>query len=162
MPTHSSILAWEILWMEEPDRLPSTGLHRVGHNWVTNTHKWRLDYLSSETLILNQEQSQTCVYQLRDFSLHNMPLHGLETEFWQNKWSRVHLKKKGKSTTLYSAEVFGQSQLSDTELSVSWLIHSSYFIYSFKNRSLWMTMKERQQVSILQEVPCTSSLVNRN
>ena len=94
MATHSSILAWEILWMEEPDSLLSTGLHRVGHNWVTNTHKWRLDYLSSETLILNQEQSQTCVYQLCDFSLHNMPLHGLETEFWQNKWSRVHLKKR--------------------------------------------------------------------
>ena len=35
MATHSSILAWEIPWTEEPGRLQSTGLQRVGHNWVT-------------------------------------------------------------------------------------------------------------------------------
>ena len=29
--THSSILAWRILWTEEPDRLQSMGLQRVGH-----------------------------------------------------------------------------------------------------------------------------------
>ena len=32
MATHSSILAWRILWMEEPSGLLSIGLHRVGHN----------------------------------------------------------------------------------------------------------------------------------
>ena len=31
MATHSSILAWRIPWMEEPSRLESTGLQRVGH-----------------------------------------------------------------------------------------------------------------------------------
>ena len=31
MATHSSILAWRIPWMEEPDRLQSMGLRRVGH-----------------------------------------------------------------------------------------------------------------------------------
>ena len=30
--THSSILAWEIPWTEEPGRLQSVGLHRVEHN----------------------------------------------------------------------------------------------------------------------------------
>ena len=29
--THSCILAWEILWTEEPGRLPSGGLQKVGH-----------------------------------------------------------------------------------------------------------------------------------
>ena len=29
--THSSILAWRIPWMEEPGRLRSMGLQRVGH-----------------------------------------------------------------------------------------------------------------------------------
>ena len=29
---HSSILAWEIPWMEEPGGLQSMGLQRVGHN----------------------------------------------------------------------------------------------------------------------------------
>ena len=32
MATHSSILAWSILWTEEPGRLQSIGLHRVGHD----------------------------------------------------------------------------------------------------------------------------------
>ena len=30
--THSSILAWRIPWMEEPGRLQSTELQRVGHD----------------------------------------------------------------------------------------------------------------------------------
>ena len=37
MATHSSILAWRILWTEEPDRLQSMGSQRVGHDWVTFT-----------------------------------------------------------------------------------------------------------------------------
>ena len=32
MATHSSILAWKNPWMEEPDRLQSMGLQRVGHD----------------------------------------------------------------------------------------------------------------------------------
>ena len=32
MATHSSILAWKIPWTEEPDRLQSVGLQRVGRN----------------------------------------------------------------------------------------------------------------------------------
>ena len=32
MATHSSILAWRILWPEEPGRLPSIRLQRIGHN----------------------------------------------------------------------------------------------------------------------------------
>ena len=31
MATHSSILAWKIPWMEEPDRLQAMGSQRVGH-----------------------------------------------------------------------------------------------------------------------------------
>ena len=36
METHSSILAWRIPWTEEPGRLQSTGLQRVGHGWATS------------------------------------------------------------------------------------------------------------------------------
>ena len=32
MATHSSILAWRILWTEEPGRLQSIALQRVGHD----------------------------------------------------------------------------------------------------------------------------------
>ena len=30
--THSSVLAWDIPWTEEPGGLPSMGSHRVGHD----------------------------------------------------------------------------------------------------------------------------------
>ena len=36
--THSSILAWKIPWTEEPCRLQSTGLQRVGHNGTTSLY----------------------------------------------------------------------------------------------------------------------------
>ena len=32
MATHSSTLGWKIPWMEEPGRLQSMGLQRVGHD----------------------------------------------------------------------------------------------------------------------------------
>ena len=35
MATHSSILAWEIPWIEEPGRLRSMGSQRVGHGLAT-------------------------------------------------------------------------------------------------------------------------------
>ena len=39
MATHSSILAWKILWTEEPGGLQSMGSRRVRHNLATeHTH----------------------------------------------------------------------------------------------------------------------------
>ena len=38
MAIHSSILAWEIPWIEKPDGLQSLGSQRGGHDLVTNTH----------------------------------------------------------------------------------------------------------------------------
>ena len=35
MATHSSTLAWRLLWTEEPGRPQSMGLHRVGHDWTS-------------------------------------------------------------------------------------------------------------------------------
>ena len=34
--THSSTIAWRILWAEEPSGLQSSGLQRVGRNRATN------------------------------------------------------------------------------------------------------------------------------
>ena len=34
MATHSNILAWEILWTEEPGRRQSMGSQKVGHDLV--------------------------------------------------------------------------------------------------------------------------------
>ena len=38
MATHSSILAWEISWTEEPGRVQSMKSQRVRHNWEINMH----------------------------------------------------------------------------------------------------------------------------
>ena len=37
MATHSSLLAWEIPWTEEPGGLQSMGSQSVGHDLVTTT-----------------------------------------------------------------------------------------------------------------------------
>ena len=43
MATHSSILAWRILWTEEPGGLQSIGSQRVWYDWMTNTlGSWNL------------------------------------------------------------------------------------------------------------------------
>ena len=52
MATHSSILAWSIPWTEEPDRLQSMGLKRVGHDWVaghTHTHTHTHTHIHTHT-----------------------------------------------------------------------------------------------------------------
>ena len=42
MANYSSILAWKIPWMEEPGRLQSMGLQRVGHDWANSLiHSYR-------------------------------------------------------------------------------------------------------------------------
>ena len=60
MATHSSVLAWRIPGMGEPDGLPSVGSHRVGHNWsdLTAAAEEEMDRLLEKfnLLKLNQEE----------------------------------------------------------------------------------------------------------
>ena len=44
--THSSILAWRIIWREEPGRLKSMGLQTVGHNWATSLSQTPADHFT--------------------------------------------------------------------------------------------------------------------
>ena len=45
MATYYRILAWRIPWIEEPGRLQSMGLPRVGHDWVTNTFTFTVGWI---------------------------------------------------------------------------------------------------------------------
>ena len=54
MATHSSILAWEIPWPEEPGGLQSTGSHRVRRDWAA-TQQQQLE--CSAVLVLGVWQS---------------------------------------------------------------------------------------------------------
>ena len=44
MATHSSILAWEVPWLEEPGELQSMGSQRLGHDWATKQQQQRPMY----------------------------------------------------------------------------------------------------------------------
>ena len=46
MATHSCVLAWEILWSEEPGRLQSMGSQRVRHDLVTKQQISKVNELS--------------------------------------------------------------------------------------------------------------------
>ena len=50
MATHSSILAWRILWIEEPGRLQSIWLQRVRHEWkqLSTVHGTETDFQNKE------------------------------------------------------------------------------------------------------------------
>ena len=57
MVTHSSILAWEIPWTEEPGRLQSMGLQRVGHDLANiQQHLSKKDIQFSPVQLLNRVQ----------------------------------------------------------------------------------------------------------
>ena len=47
MATHSSILAWKIPWIEEPEGLQSMGLQRVRHEYAANTKVIHSDRVKS-------------------------------------------------------------------------------------------------------------------
>ena len=48
MATHSSILVWRIPWTEEPGRLQSMGLHRVGYDLNDLAHMHSNRYLYTD------------------------------------------------------------------------------------------------------------------
>ena len=63
MATHSSTRAWKIAWMEEPGRLQSMGLLRVGHDWVTSLSlftftNWRRKWQPTPVFLPGESQGQ--------------------------------------------------------------------------------------------------------
>ena len=61
MATHSSTLGFEIAWTEEPGRLQSMGLRRVGHDWATSVSlftfmHWRRKWQPTPVFLLGEFQ----------------------------------------------------------------------------------------------------------
>ena len=59
----NSTLAWKIPWMEEPDRLQSIGLRRVGHDWATSLWlftfmHWRRKWQPTPVFLPGESQGQ--------------------------------------------------------------------------------------------------------
>ena len=63
MAPHSSILAWQIPWMEEPGRLQSMGSLGVWHNWATSLSlftfmHWRRKWQPTPVFLPGESQGQ--------------------------------------------------------------------------------------------------------
>ena len=63
MAPHSSTLAWKIPWTEEPGRLQSMGLLRVGHDWATSLSlftfmHWRRKWQPTPVFLPGESQGQ--------------------------------------------------------------------------------------------------------
>ena len=63
MASHSSTLAWEIPWMEEPGRLQSMGLLRVRHDCTTSLSlltflHWRRKWQPTPVFLLGEPQGR--------------------------------------------------------------------------------------------------------
>ena len=63
MATHSRILPWRILWMEDPGGLPSVGSHRVGRD------RSDLDLIRQDSVL-----SAYCTKQLSQLNVNCMAL----------------------------------------------------------------------------------------
>ena len=55
MVTHSSVLAWRIPRMAEPDGLPSMGSHRVRHYWSDLAAAWQKTTQHYKAIILESK-----------------------------------------------------------------------------------------------------------
>ena len=71
--THSSILAWEILWTKEPGGLQSMGSQRVRHDWVISLLLFAFTY-SWERVCA---QSCLTLFEPGDCSLPGSSVHGI-------------------------------------------------------------------------------------
>ena len=63
MATHSSTLAWQIPWMEEPGRLQSMGSLEVRHDWATSlslftSMYWRRKWQPTPVFLPGESQGQ--------------------------------------------------------------------------------------------------------
>ena len=63
MAPHSSTLAWKIPWTEEPGRLQTIGLRRVGHDWATSLSlftfmHWRRRWQPTPVFLPGKSQGQ--------------------------------------------------------------------------------------------------------
>ena len=60
MALHSSTLAWEIPWTEEPGRLQSMGSRRVGHDFTFTFHFHALEeeWQPTPVFLLGESQGQ--------------------------------------------------------------------------------------------------------
>ena len=105
MAPHSSTLAWKIPWMEEPGRLQSMGLLRVGHDWATSLSVF------------------TFVHWRRKWQPTPVFLPG-ESQGWGAWWATVYGVAQSQTRLKLLRSMLGTAQ-------VEWLIDEVRFFFSY-------------------------------
>ena len=77
MAPHSSTLAWQILWTEEPGRLQSMGSLRVGHDWATSLSlftfmRWRRKWQPTPVFLPGESQGGQSLVGCPSMGLHRV------------------------------------------------------------------------------------------
>ena len=83
MATHSSTLAWRILWAEEPGRLQSMGLRRVGHDWATERLHFSLSCIGEGN---GNPLQCSCLENPRDRGAWWAAVYGVTQSWTRLKW----------------------------------------------------------------------------
>ena len=99
MATHSSVLSWRIPGTGEPGRLPSTGSHRVEHDWS--------DLAAAATQIINIFPWIIRHLKICDFSsLGGKSIIGnpLATEIWSNAFIDVEVLEQKDTACLCDSQ----------------------------------------------------------
>ena len=113
MATHSSILAWEIPWTEDPRRLQSMGLQRVEYNLVTKQYSavmWNFKTLNILVVIFKIHCSIKGIHltvshrgiwnaHLQDTNQRNKPASS-NLRPWSCWGRELHLRDRGLGLTI--------------------------------------------------------------
>ena len=91
MTPHSSTLAQKIPWMEEPGRLQSMGLLRVGHDWATSLSLSTFMHVEGN----GNSLQYSCLENLMDGEAWWAAVHGVAQ-------SRTRLKRLSRSSAVQS------------------------------------------------------------
>ena len=134
MAPHSSTLAWKSPWTEEPGRLQSMGLLRVGHDWVTSLSlftfmHWRRKWHPTPVFLPGESQGRGI--------LEGCHLWGQQ--------SRTRLKRlcssSSSSYTLDPSPWWFCSKYHLTVWNLSFHFHMFFKHFLFFNFSFWKTLR---------------------
>ena len=78
MATHSSTLAWETLWTEEPGGLQSIRLQRLGHDWSTNTTLFQLILLHLALYLVCPPLPHYIIHSLKAETMSHIFIHSFQ------------------------------------------------------------------------------------
>ena len=132
MATHSSTLAWKIPWTEEPGRLQSTGLQRVGHNWATSMS------CSMSVSLVTQPEIKPALSAVRTWN----PNHRTTWEFPCLAYFPESFRK---STPVYSYVLYAVLKILN-------IVTPSWFVNTYLKRQRFFTVGKPTQVfAALQE-----------